>query len=146
MVFPEPVFTILWDEDEDGNRLPYDLQDGSPEGPAGAHTQHSQFPHELNHSILLLTDDGSEEVGRGGSTWPDDVVTAMVRSGDWTAADAILVAGQACGRCLNVLAHHYQGPDEGFPFGSEEYWKTNTCCKMCIPVAGDPHPTPTGIS
>lgn len=143
MVFPEPVFTQLWYEDEDGNRLEFtDDMLARAEEPEGAHTQQSRFPNTLHHSILLLTENGSKELMRGESGWPDDTVTAMVRSGDWTAADAILVAGQACGRCLNVLAHHYQGPGEGFAFGSEEYWKTNTCCKMCIPLAGDPHPTP----
>lgn len=143
LVFPETLFTQLWYEDEDGNRLEFteDMLSAAKE-PEGAHTQQSQFPNYLVHSVLLLTDEGSKEAFRGESGWPVDLVTEMVRSGDWDAGNAILVAGQSCGRCMNVLAHHY-GCGWGFAFGSEEYWEHNTCCKMCIPVAGDPHPTPT---
>ena len=75
---------------------------------------------------------------RGESGYPDDLVTAMVRSGDWDAGDAIMTAGQSCERCMNVLCHHYLGPDEGYPYESEEYWGARTRCKMCDHVDNAP--------
>lgn len=141
LLFTEETFEWLWYEDTDGNRIPTtEEQDNSGEFPSNAHTQHSQFC-DLRHGIVMMEVEGGGEIGSGSSTWSDDVVTAMVRSGDWTAQDAIMVYAQGCERCINVLWHHYDGSD-GYPFGSEEYWRTNTCCSMCIPLAGDPHPNP----
>lgn len=140
MVFPDDLFTALWYEDKDGNRLPMPDPDGGCDTPDGAESQHTQFALELRHGILVADEDGNyKDIGSGGSMYPNDLVTAMVRSGDWDVEGAIYVAGQACGRCLNVLCHHYD-LDDSFAFGSPEYWETNTCCQMCVPVAGDPHP------
>lgn len=144
VVFPTKMFEYLWWEDKKGNRLetPPEAHEGYAQ-PAGAHTMHTKFPNMLREDILLLNKDGSStNLGYGESSWSDDVVTAMIRSNEWTAEDALMVYAQACSRCMNVLANHYLGDGEGFKFGSDEYWNTNTCCEMCLPVAGDPHPTP----
>lgn len=141
LVFPDTMFDWLWYEDEDGNRIPTtEEHETTGEMPENAHTMHTRFPNELRESLYLLGEGGGD-LGSMSSTWSDDVVTAMVRSGDWTAQDAIMVFAQACERCMNVLWHHYDGRD-GYPFGSDEYWRCNTCCQMCIPIAGDPHPNP----
>lgn len=128
--FDPDLFAMLWYEDEDGNRLP-EPPIGDLAIPEDSHTQHSRFPNVLRHTILLLNDDGtSSSLAAGESSFPSDLVTQMVRSGDWDTADAIMVAGQACERCLNVLLHHY-GIGDGYPFGSEDYWRANTDCSMC---------------
>jgi hypothetical protein len=132
--FPPEMFAMLWYEDEQGDRLPV-VEDGAS---LGANTQHAQFPNVLRHSILLLNDDGSSSsLGGRESSFSSDLVTAMIRSGEWDAADAIMVAGQSCERCLNVLCHHY-GLDDGYPFGAEEYWRAGTRCPMCEHHVGDP--------
>lgn len=139
LTFPLEMFEWLWYEDKDGNRIETtEEHETTCVFPENAHTMHTQFPHELRHNISLME---GGELGYGGSTWSDDVVTAMVRSGDWTAQDAIMVYAQSCERCMNVIAHHY-GCGDGYPFGSDAYWETNTCCQMCLPIAGDPHPNP----
>jgi len=125
--FPPDLFTILWYEDAEGNRLEMPKE---PEHPEGAQYQHSQFPHVLRHSILRLNDDGtSSEVAVGESSFSEDLVNAMIRSGDWDVGDAIMVASQSCGRCGNVLANHYGL--EGYAADSDEFEKCNTRCGMC---------------
>jgi len=130
--FDPELFTVLWYEDSEGNSLGEpDFDEGPLGAPEGATTQHSQFPNELVHSILQLNDDGtSSEIFRGASTFPGDLVTAMVRSEEWDVGDAIMVAGQSCSRCMNGLAHHY-GLKWGIPIDSEEYRNDNTRCSMC---------------
>ncbi len=136
--FPTGMFATLWYEDADGNRVGEFYPGDYAEPGDGTHTQHSQFPNELRHGILVLNEDGtSSSLGAGMSSWSSDLVTAMVRSGDWDVADAIMVAGQSCERCGNVLRHHY-GLD-GYPFASEKYWQAGTCCEMCRDLVGDPH-------
>jgi hypothetical protein len=60
------------------------------------------------------------------SGWDSNVVTAMVRSGDYTAKEAALIAATSCERCWNVLLHYYnednpaEEPDPGYPIGSDE--------------------------
>lgn len=130
--FPSEMFAVLWYEDEKGNRLP-ETEEHLREltTPSGAKYQISQFPTQLVESILQLNDDGtSTEIMRGTSGFPNDLVTQMVRSGEWDVADAIMVAGQSCERCLNVLCHRYNLKD-GYPFGSEAYWRAGTSCRMC---------------
>lgn len=129
MRFDPQMFSVLWYEDDDGNRIDDDLPEdaGVPEG---ARYQLSQFPNVLHDSMLQLNDDGtSSEILRGSRGFPDDVVTAMVRSDEWDVSDAIMVAAQSCERCLNVLAHAYGL--EGYAYGSEPYWQAGTRCRMC---------------
>lgn len=140
--FPPEMFAVLWHEDEDGNRLPEPDDEGTEAAydlvPEGAAYQFSQFPCQLTESVLRLEDDGtSTEIMRGNKGFPSDLVTAMVRSGQWDVGDAIMVAAQACERCLNVMLDHH-GLD-GYPFGSDEYWRAGTSCSMCEHV-----PEPAG--
>jgi len=136
--FDPEMFAMLWYEDGDGHRIRSEDEHDTWEVPKGAETQHSMFPNVLRHGILLLNDDGtSTSVATGESSFPSDLVTEMVRSGDWDVADAIMVAGQACERCLNVLLHRY-GLDDGYPFASDAYWRAGTRCPMCEHLVGDP--------
>ena len=127
--FDPQLFTVLWYEDDDGNR--YEMPEDGPDHPEGSKYQYSRFPNTLHDSILELNDDGtSSEILRGESGFSSDLVTAMVRSNDWDVGDAIMVAGQSCERCMNVLGNHY-GLDWGYPVDSEEYRKSGTTCSMC---------------
>lgn len=139
--FPPEMFSMLWYEDEEGNRLPDRSEAEQMDGsfvPDGSHTQHSQFPTELRHNILVMNEDGtSSSLGSMSSTYSSDLLTAMIRSGEWDAADAIQVAGQSCERCMNVLYDRY-GLEDGYPFGSDAYWRCGTRCTMCEHLVGDP--------
>lgn len=132
--FPPEMFAVIWYEGSDGEYLgePNYYADSPPEGPEGAKYMYSRFPTQLSETTYLLKEDGSSEPVMGwNSTFPSDLVTEMVRCGEWDAADAIMVAGQSCSRCLNVLCNRYLGEEEGFPFDSEEYWEHGTECRMC---------------
>ena len=131
--FDPQVFSVLWYEDADGNNLgePKYSNDQPPVEPEGARYQRSQFPNYLRDSILRLNDDGtSTAVMEGNRGFPEDLVTAMVRSEQWDVGDAIMVAAQACSRCMNGLAHHY-GLKWGMEIGSKEFLTHNTVCSMC---------------
>ena len=73
---------------------------------------------------------GSSEVMAGESGWSEDLALAMTNSGDYTLSEAILVAAQACERCMNALADQY-GLDWGYPEFSDEWYKANTQCEFC---------------
>lgn len=59
------------------------------------------------------------------------LLVAMVNSGDYTLAEAILVYSKACERCANVLWHKYTQGKEGYEEYSEEWNKSNTNCIFC---------------
>lgn len=61
----------------------------------------------------------------------EDVVLAMVNSGDYRLSEAIAVFGNACERCMNVLAYKYLNGADGYEEYSEEWHKTNTVCDFC---------------
>ena len=139
--FDPQVFSVLWYEDEDGNNLgePKYSNDEAPVEPEGARYQLSQFPNYLRDSMLRLNDDGtSTAVMEGNRGFPEDLVTAMVRTAEWDVGDAIMVAAQSCERCLNVLCQCYLGADEGYKFASEPYWKCGTRCKLCDHIDNAP--------
>jgi len=73
---------------------------------------------------------GSRDVGCGHSSWSEDLVLALANSNDFTLSEAILIAGNACSRCMNALAYEY-GLDWGYPEFSEEWKNTNTECDFC---------------
>jgi hypothetical protein len=126
--FPDHMFSMLWYEDADGNRV---------EDKEAPQYQHSRFPNHLQDSVLRLNDDGtSSVVFRGESGFDSDLVTAMVRGGDWDVSDAVMVAGQSCERCMNVLAHSY-GLKYGYEFDSDDYWNAGTTCSMCEHIGPD---------
>lgn len=68
------------------------------------------------------------------SSWDNELVTKIVRSGDYNATEAILIVSSACLRCLNVLYNKYcscgykEYSDEWF----EDYNKFNKIkCVLC---------------
>jgi hypothetical protein len=74
---------------------------------------------------------GSREVMRGSSSWSEDLVLEMSRPRwrflgwllgreRYSLSDAILIAANACERCLNALGYRY-GLAWGYAEGSEEW-------------------------
>lgn len=75
---------------------------------------------------------GSREVATFECTWNnEEVVIAMVNSGDYTLKEAIIIYATACERCVNVLTHKYTGGKDGYKEHSEEWKKANTYCEFC---------------
>lgn len=60
-----------------------------------------------------------------------DVIVAMVNSGDYTLLEAIYIWCTSCERCMNVLTYKYLNGQDGYPEGSDAYNKCNTCCDYC---------------
>lgn len=61
----------------------------------------------------------------------DKCIVAMVNSGDYTLGEAVYICATACERCANVLLYKYLDGKDGYPEGSEEWKKCNTCCDHC---------------
>lgn len=61
----------------------------------------------------------------------EDVVLAMANSGDYRLSEAITIFGNACERCMNVLAYKYLNGADGYEEYSEEWHKANTVCDFC---------------
>lgn len=84
---------------------------------------------------------GAREFVAFECSWPDDLVTALVRSAGMNAGAAVLWAGTACEGCLNVRAHEV-GLSWGYAAGSEEHVRCNTTCEICkrpiVPGGGPP--------
>ena len=76
-------------------------------------------------TTLLL----EQHTGIGGGN--QDLILAMVNSGDYTLKEAIAVLASACERCLNVLAYKYLNGADGYAEHSEEWKKCNTVCDFC---------------
>lgn len=74
---------------------------------------------------------GSRVMAESETTWSEDLVMAMVKSGDYGLKQAILIAATACERCMNVLLYQY-GLGDGYPEGSEEWQKARTTCQFCV--------------
>lgn len=78
--------------------------------------------------------------------WSDELVTAIVRSGDYTAEDAITIAACACERCMNILAHKY-GLPWGYAGNSKDAKLAGTSCRFCKDeVAAGKWPKPKSAS
>ena len=73
---------------------------------------------------------GAREVCCGRSSWSEDLVLAMANSKDYSLSQSILIAANACSRCMNSLAHKY-GLSWGYKEKSPEWEKTNTECDFC---------------
>jgi hypothetical protein len=73
---------------------------------------------------------GCQEILRGNSGWPEDLVLAIANSGDFTLSEAVLISANSCERCLNALYFDY-GLDDGYEEGSEEWQNCNTECEFC---------------
>ena len=73
---------------------------------------------------------GSRDFMTGHSGWSEDLVLAMVSSGDYTLSEAIIIAANSCERCMNVLLYDY-GCDDGYPEFSDAWKKCGTECDFC---------------
>lgn len=60
-----------------------------------------------------------------------DVIMAMVNSGDYTLQEALVVFSTACERCMNVLTYKYLNGADGYEEYSDEWKKCNTECDFC---------------
>lgn len=69
----------------------------------------------------------TNHIGRGN----EDVIMAMVNSGDYTLSEALIVWASACERCMNVIAYKYLNGKDGYEEHSEEWEKSNTQCEFC---------------
>lgn len=82
---------------------------------------------------------GSRCIMTGNSSWSEDLVLAMA-SRTWrgwlrgrkvyTLGEAILIAANACERCMNALGDIY-GLPWGYAEGSEEWENSGTRCQFC---------------
>ena len=129
----------LWYEDADGNRIPWD--DNRVDAPENAETAHVCFPLEIREEIYALHDydgvrtyrgsdrimTGTTRIGRGN----ENVIIALVNSGDFTLSEALAVYATACERCTNALIWKYSQGEDGYPEYSEEWKKANTVCEFC---------------
>lgn len=123
----------LWYEDENGNDLGNCIgEDGNiVDKPDNARYMVSRFPTELKTYMYRLNDDDTtKQIMESSSSWSDELVTAMVRSGEFTAAEAILLAALACERCMNALAFD-QKLSWGYKRYSEEFNNCKTECDQC---------------
>lgn len=60
-----------------------------------------------------------------------DVIMAMVNSGDYTLQEALVIFSTACERCMNVLTHKYLNGADGYAEHSDEWEKCRTECDFC---------------
>jgi hypothetical protein len=90
---------------------------------------------------------GVREVAAGECSYPIDLSIALYRPSlmellravmrygrpgrRFRAEQAQLVAGRACARCMNALAHRY-GLRWGYREGSAEWKRARTSCRFCI--------------
>lgn len=83
----------------------------------------------------------------GSSGWSRDLGLALARSSvrervmslvrghvwnkNYKMGDAILIAANACERCMNSLAHQY-GLSWGYKEHSNEWCEAGTSCNFCV--------------
>ena len=129
----------LWYEDADGNRIPWD--DNRVDAPENAITAHVCFPLEVREEIYALHEydgvrtyrgsdhimTGTTHIGRGN----ENVIIALVNSGDFTLSEALAWWASACERCTNAVIWKYTNGEDGYPEYGEEWKKANTVCEFC---------------
>lgn len=125
----------IWYEDSDGNI--YEFRDRvPPKEEVKGMTYHTMFPLEITEHIYAVDEKSGEykfladmntHIGKGN----EEVITAMVNSGDYTISEAIILWARSCERCMNVLAYKYLNGKDGYPEHSYEWNKCNTSCKFC---------------
>lgn len=125
----------IWYEDLDGSIYEFGDRVPSKEEIKGK-TYHVMFPLEITEHIYAVDEksgeykflmDANTHIGKGN----EEVITAMVNSGDYTLSEAILLWARSCERCMNVLAYKYLNGKDGYPEYSEEWKKCNTVCRFC---------------
>ncbi len=76
---------------------------------------------------------GSRDAFSFHAGWWEELALAMANDG-YPLGDAILITAHLCGNCMNVMARHYLGEDEGYALDSEEYDGHGTECDFCEEV------------
>ena len=123
----------IWFEDNDGNIKTFDYVPRTEE--IAGMTRHVIFPLEITEHISFVKEDGTEgeeynincHIGSGN----EDVIIAMVNSGDYTLSEALMLWSKCCERCMNVLAYKYLNGKDGYEEYSEEWLKCHTVCQFC---------------
>ena len=99
--------------DDERNQLPAFSEKGeyelTEEQKSKFLTYHSAYVCMARDEMWTSIPEEGKRVDLGSvyQTWSNDLVTAMVRSGDFDAHDAIVVVTQCCERCLNILGAKY---------------------------------------
>lgn len=124
-----------WYEDNNGEII--EFGDRVPEkAEVVGLTYHTLFPLEITEHIFVVDADGNYKhltdcntnIGKGN----EDVIIAMVNSGDYTLSEAIVLWSQSCERCMNVLAYKYLNGKDGYAERSEEWYSAcGTSCRFC---------------
>jgi len=146
----------IWFEKEDGAVIPANLDDPNDAPPVDLYPYLvCRFPLMVETIHYRRHPDGMDEaVARAVSTANEELVVALINGGAERSFlqrvirgvprppkiplhEAIVIASEACGRCLHALAHRY-GLPWGCPEGGPEWCRINTECAMCrgkwIPV------------
>jgi hypothetical protein len=132
MKIDKSKIAYLWYENKEGKRwVPPKEYCGVPKPPEGFIYQQSMFPFQVHEVTLVCEENRSREICSGNSSWPEDLVFAMAKSGDFGLYQSIFIAANACSRCLNALSYKYLGPTEGYSEDSEEYKNCKTLCDYC---------------
>lgn len=124
----------IWYEDKDGKIIEFGDRVPDRNEIVGL-TYHCMFPLEITEHIYSITDDGdykhlmdmNTNIGGGNQ----EVIIAMVNSGEYSLSEALALWSQSCERCMNVLAYKYTDGKDGYAEHSEEWEKCNTVCRFC---------------
>lgn len=87
--------------------------------------------HKTNHPGTLHLTENIFKVDLQKYVGNQDVIMAMVNSGDYTLQEALVVYSTACERCMNVLAYKYLNGADGYEEYSDDWKKCNTECDFC---------------
>lgn len=140
-----------WFEDENGNRVCKDDPSATMyicRKPGTVVEEYDEYCYHPKHPFIKFLCRKSQRfhnrmtkkygktfrsIYRIGTTFNggQDVIVAMVNSGDYTLIEAIDLWTRSCGRCMNVLAYEYLDGKDGYPEHSEEWNKCNTVCEFC---------------
>lgn len=126
--------TKLYDsyyKDDDGKKYPMYANDESIYEPLKNSKYLTKHYHRACERTDEICDEQGKRLGVVGQSWNNKLVTAMVRSGDFDAREAIIVVTDCCERCLNILLKMYLNK----PCTEESYLssKWERPCDFCDP-------------
>lgn len=127
----------LWFENENGDRaIPsvevQDNPDALESAPPGFIFQHVLVHSIIGHDVVTKDPNTGElrHIRRDYLPFDHKFVEALVRHGDFDIRSAMLVAIEACERCVSGLRFRYRlGP--GYDFGSTQWEASSARCRMC---------------
>lgn len=141
----KPEYLIpMWFETEDGkHRVPVDF---SKPDAFGADANLDMYPIACARSGVEIRTDvyrrrssdgaygGDDRICTLNSGASEDLVMALATGANgqrkYRLREALVIAGEACECCMNVLAKQY-GLEWGYEYGSEDQKKSNTSCEWC---------------